>query len=139
MLWFFRPLLMMSGTLLTKLLEPIIYLLRITSLCYFFSRLCYLFHELCFFRGILELNYSHSCLWVQAINHTMTLKTTRSPACLMKQYKFYSQSDLGTFNFLHCLSRIFSFGIKNVIKYYRSSPRPGLTALFAYRLCSTII
>ena len=98
-----------------------------------------LFHELCFFRGILELNYSHSCLWVQAINHTMTLKTTRSPACLMKQYKFYSQSDLGTFNFLHCLSRIFSFGIKNIIKYYRSSPRPGLTALFAYRLCSTII
>ena len=86
------------------------------SIYYLSYKFCFM--NFVFLRGILELNYSHSCLWVQAIDHTMTLKTTRSPACLIKQYKFYSQSDLGTFNFLHCLTRIFSFGIKNIIRYY---------------------
>ena len=53
----------------------------------------------------------------------------------MKQYKFYSQSDLGTFNFLHSLSRIFIFGIKkSFFTQARTYSLIRLQTMFHYNL-----
>ena len=63
-------------------------------------------HLYCFFNLFHELNYSNICLWVRAINHTMTLKTTQSPAMSHQAAVQVWFSILFVYLFLKFLSRI---------------------------------
>ena len=64
--------------LLSPTPPPKLYIFQLLTSLLFFN----LFHDFVFSEN-LELNYSHNCLSVRAVNHTITLKTTQSPTCLI--------------------------------------------------------